>query len=100
MSALPGVLSPSKAFFVALESKYMAMTDHSAPVDAGAIAVHLKTTRPTVLRWARDGSIPCLRPAKNSRKVLFVLSDVLAALERNGQPMAQVAPEGPVQPSG
>ena len=36
-------------------------------------------TPETVLKWAREGRVPCLRPSR--KVVLFILADVLEALE-------------------
>lgn len=51
-------------------------------IKAGELARKIGRHKNTVLAWAKQGSIPCVR--RNTRVILFVEADVRAAMAANG----------------
>lgn len=50
-------------------------------LSARELASHIRRHRHTVLEWAKDGLIPCVR--RNRRVIVFHLGDVLTAMRKN-----------------
>lgn len=48
-----------------------------------AVAARLRISRDTVVRWAREGTIPCIRLSTN--RLRFEWEAVVAALKQRGQ---------------
>ena len=55
------------------------------------LAQSLRVNRDTILRWTRQGRIPCLRGSQ--KPLLYDLRAVLAALEQRGRVRVR-APQG------
>lgn len=60
-------------------------------VNASELSLRLKVTRETILVWARQGIIPCLRATR--RPVLFDPVEVEKALRKRAAEQANEPPE-------